>query len=337
MSHIKNEIHEAFLNKNGFYRDLNNYYFNCEGNCFTLLPDKGKGHYWFYSYKNIFLISVLDFVLYEDLFIEYPNGNYLSLSYYESISGAEFEPYYKFAAPCLKGHFCHNNPYKCIFHKNIPVRCISLIVTPEYCKEYIHAKNSQQYKNLAKAFSNLDSVPDFPELIYLLNQIKNCRFSGISAKLYYESKVMEAISMIVQKINATASSSSAKRVAPQDFESLVSVTKYIDKHFPLEIKLDALSKIACMGTTKLKYTFKAVYNCTISDYILNKRLKKAEYLLSSTDLSISQISQSIGYKKAGSFSEIFRKNTGLLPNEYRKLSSYNGYSPYKPLDELNFQ
>lgn len=73
-----------------------------------------------------------------------------------------------------------------------------------------------------------------------------------------------------------------------------------------------------MGTTKLKYTFKEVYKSTISEYILNKRIRQAEHLLANTDLRISQISQTIGYKKASSFSEIFRKTTGLLPNEYRK-------------------
>jgi len=155
-------------------------------------------------------------------------------------------------------------------------------------------------------------------LTFLLKQIKNNRSTGISAKLYYESKVAEAISLIVQKTKESSPLFATKGISQQDLDSLISVTSYIDNHFASNIHLDSLARLACMGTTKLKYTFKEVYKSTISEYILNKRIRQAEHLLANTDLRISQISQTIGYKKASSFSEIFRKTTGLLPNEYRK-------------------
>jgi AraC-like DNA-binding protein len=75
-----------------------------------------------------------------------------------------------------------------------------------------------------------------------------------------------------------------------------------------------------MSVTKLKYTFKEAYKSTISEYIVNKRLAQAEYLLVNTDLSISQVAQAVGYKKSGNFSDAFHKNTGLLPLAYRKAS-----------------
>ena len=52
-------------------------------------------------------------------------------------------------------------------------------------------------------------------------------------------------------------------------------------------------------------------------------MSKAEYLLSCTDLTINQIAQTVGYNSASRFSELFRKSTGILPNEYRIIASGN--------------
>lgn len=114
-----------------------------------------------------------------------------------------------------------------------------------------------------------------------------------------------------------------KKISQQDLESLASITAYIDKHLAFELPLEVLAKLACMGTTKLKYTFKEVYKSTISEYILKKRMFHAENLLTNTDLNIKEIAQIIGYKKASSFAKTFRENVGLLPTEYRKLTVRN--------------
>lgn len=99
-------------------------------------------------------------------------------------------------------------------------------------------------------------------MIYLLNQMKNYRGEGITAKLFYEGKVAEAVSL------------------------------YINDHFSLKLSLEQLARIACMGTTKLKKLFKQVHGCTISEYIQQRRMSHAESLLATTDLTVEQISVS---------------------------------------------
>ena len=313
-------MYESFLLESGFYRDASNAGFSREGACFTLLPEKGKGHYWVYTFANLFSISVLDFVFYEDFFVEYPQPRYLDIGYYESVSGEELKPYKRLACSCIRGHIGNNNLYQALYHKNIPIRSTSISIMPEYYEDYLRAKYPGEYENPQQAFSSVDGANDFPELVFLLKQIKNCRFTGIAAKLYFESKVAEAISLIVQKTKESYPAYAVKRISQPDLASLEVVAAYINDHFAQPIHLESLAKIACMGTTKLKYTFKEAYKTTVFEYILNKRLSQAEHLLANTDLHINQISQIVGYKNASSFSAIFRKNTGLLPNEYRKLA-----------------
>lgn len=48
------------------------------------------------------------------------------------------------------------------------------------------------------AFRKIDQTSDFPEMSRLLTEIKDYRGEGIAAKLFYEGKVAEAVSMVVE-------------------------------------------------------------------------------------------------------------------------------------------
>ena len=47
---------------------------------------------------------------------------------------------------------------------------------------------------------------------------------------------------------------------------------------------------------------------------------QAEHLLIDTDFTMGKIAQMIGYSTSSRFAELFKKNTGLLPIEYRRLA-----------------
>ena len=148
--------------------------------------------------------------------------------------------------------------------------------------------------------------------------VREYRGTGIAAKLYYESKVAEALSLVVEYQKKR--SVSDHKLVPQDLERIQTVAAYLSDHYAGEVPIERLAQIACMGTTKLKSSFKKVYGCTITEYIQQRRMSQAEYLLAHTDLQIGQIAQTIGYSTSSRFAELFRRSTGLLPLEYRKIA-----------------
>ncbi|WP_419820772.1 helix-turn-helix domain-containing protein [Anoxybacterium hadale] len=165
----------------------------------------------------------------------------------------------------------------------------------------------------------MDQTTEFPEMVKLLSQVKNYCGEGFSAKLFYEAKVAEAVALVFEQ-QKKSRTKSASKLSSQDLQQLKTVTAYINDHFAFDLPLQLLSKIACMGTTKLKSSFKLYHNCTITEYIQQRRMSQAEHLLSSTGLTIGQVAQTVGYSNAGRFAELFRLSTGLLPGEYRKIS-----------------
>lgn len=312
-------IHESLLLSKGFdkYNSFEKY--NSIGTCYKLKDEVGVGYYWIYSYKDLFSIVIHDFYFHEDFYFENSSSEYFCVTYYKSVSGEELDPYYRINAGCIRSYWFKNNTYKALFHKNIPIKSIGIEFMPKYCNEFLKIKFPDEYIDPRLALLSIKETRDFPEMVLLLHQISSYKGNGISASLFYEAKVSEAMSLIYERYKQINETGSA--LSQIDINHLQNVISYINDHYSHELPLSKLCKIACMGTTKLKKSFKQLNTCTITEYIQHRRMEQAEHLLADTDLMINQISQIVGYKSASRFSELFKKSTGLRPIEYRHISN----------------
>ena len=98
------------------------------------------------------------------------------------------------------------------------------------------------------------------------------------------------------------------------------MVSYISDHYAFDIPLERLASIACMSETKLKGCFNRQFGCSITQYIHGRRMSQAEHLLINTDFTMGRIAQMIGYTTSSRFAELFKKSTGILPIEYRKIA-----------------
>ena len=201
----------------------------------------------------------------------------------------------------------------------MPIRGTELILMPGYYHDYLEERYPGQFPDPKAAFLSVDGSTDFPELVLLLKQIGRFQGTGMAADLYFESKVAEALSLIIEKTRTGTAAPAERVLSDEDRQQLDSVKSYIEDHFAFEIRADQLAKLACMGQTKLRASFKQCYGCTITEYIQSRRLAHAEFLLLKTEFSVGQVAEAVGYHHAGRFSTLFKGNTGLLPEEYRKL------------------
>lgn len=207
--------------------------------------------------------------------------------------------------------------YQAIYHKNIPIRSVSISIMPDFFNRYLKEKLGGEYIDPQNAFKHMMLGVDFPQLTALLKQIQSYSGSGISAKLFYEGKILEALALIMEEAKKNQHRSKKIRITKEDEENLRTVADYLDHHYAFSVSLEQLSRIAYMGNTKLKASFKEYFGCNISDYVIHKRIEQAQHLLIGTDLSIGEVAKAVGYERADSFSRQFQKVTGLLPREYR--------------------
>ena len=312
------ECYDTLLNDSGFSVDTNNKNYPPSGITYRLSNDIGEGYYWIYSKKDFFDIKIHDFSFKEDFYFNFDLPGCLSITMYESISGEELNPYRRINAGCIKTFVDSDQPYKALIHKKIPVKAIGIEIMPAYYEKYLKNEYPGEYTNPIDAFKIIDQTTDFPEMKKLLYEVLNYQGEGIAAHLFYEGKVAEAVSLMVEK-HKKMISRKEKSLSCQDVYQLENLISYINDHFAYDVSLDQLSKIACMGTTKLKKAFKIYKGCTITEYVQNKRMSQAEHLLANTDFTMGQIAKMIGYSTSSRFAELFKKSTGILPTEYRKI------------------
>lgn len=63
---------------------------------------------------------------------------------------------------------------------------------------------------------------------------------------------------------------------------------------------------------------KECFHCTLSQYILQMRLNHAAFLLTTSPLSVSEITHSIGLQSENYFIKVFKEKFGTTPAKYRK-------------------
>lgn len=70
-----------------------------------------------------------------------------------------------------------------------------------------------------------------------------------------------------------------------------------------------------MSRAQLYRKFKALTNQTVSKYIRSVRLDKAKELLSSTNLTVSEVAFEVGYKSVSHFSTHYTQEFGINPSK----------------------
>lgn len=96
--------------------------------------------------------------------------------------------------------------------------------------------------------------------------------------------------------------------------------EFIDHNYEKDIKVNDIANYIGIDRSYLTNIFKKIMHISPQQYLINYRLEKARNLLKSTNLSISEISEQVGYPDPLSFSKIFKMYYKISPTEYRNQS-----------------
>ena len=93
---------------------------------------------------------------------------------------------------------------------------------------------------------------------------------------------------------------------------------YINSHYNENITMNELSAATGLSPDYMARKFKAALNMTPSEYIRKFRIAKAMELLCTTNLTVTEISDKVGFSDVSLFSRVFKQNVGVPPASYRK-------------------
>lgn len=96
------------------------------------------------------------------------------------------------------------------------------------------------------------------------------------------------------------------------------VIQYIRESISRSLTVEQLAQEFHYSRTRLSVLFKKATGLGINEFITQERITRAKELLSQNEMSISQISEAVGYSSAQYFSRRFSLEAGCSPTFYRE-------------------
>jgi len=138
--------------------------------------------------------------------------------------------------------------------------------------------------------------------------VKKIKFKS-TKQLVAASKILEACTsyILLKEI-----------IKPSPIELFSKIDHYISCHLSEEINISSLCFEFKISRTRLYAVCNQYFSGGIAAYIKTKRLTKAKELLQSTDMSVCEISQKVGFSDYNYFLKSFKKHYGVSTKIVRK-------------------
>ena len=152
--------------------------------------------------------------------------------------------------------------------------------------------------------------------------------------IYLESKILECIALLYNEIYSSPENVFTNQLnygeikigkdryitlTAADANAIQKAHDILTKEACNPPTIKSLSKMVFLNEQKLKAGFSAKYHMSISQYTNSIRMTMAENLLSTTELSIDEISKQLGYNYSSNFVKMFKKTHGKTPLAFRKI------------------
>ena len=103
------------------------------------------------------------------------------------------------------------------------------------------------------------------------------------------------------------------------------IKHYLETYYHESIQLEDLASMTHLSRFYISHSFKKEIGMSPMEYLIAIRIKESKILLRTTNYSISQVADIVGFTTPTYFSKQFRKSTGISPTDYRE--QFQGVKP----------
>ncbi|WP_349945562.1 helix-turn-helix transcriptional regulator [Lacrimispora sp. BS-2] len=213
-----------------------------------------------------------------------------------------------------------HQPFHLTFPKGIHTCFTSVLVFDDFLQPFLQTRNNAPKISISDAKAWESEHYNSPNTMMVLEQIRWAVRNADMPLLAFEGMVLHLLCSIARNYPVTPERRNSRRnyVTWENEKKVYSVKLKIDENVLQVPPMEELTKIADMSESKLRLSFKNIYQIPLYDYIRREKMKRAMQLLSDDHLSIRDISELCGYKNASKFSAAFQDVHGITPSEFRK-------------------
>lgn len=173
------------------------------------------------------------------------------------------------------------------------------------------------------------------EIASIIQNLRSLAEQKRLTSLYLESKILETIDLINNEIFSSSENIFTNqlnygeikigknrfiKLTASDINAIQKAHDILAEEYRNPPTIKSLSKMVFLNEQKLKAGFLKKYHMSIHQYTCSVRMSVAENLLSTTELSIDEISKMVGYNYSGNFIKMFKKVHGKTPLKFKKVN-----------------
>ena len=177
-----------------------------------------------------------------------------------------------------------------IYEHQLPTKVIFL----SGYREFEYARKGMEY-NVSCYLTKPCSIETIKQtLMKLRSEMQNSYVSAHNADLV-EKKIKKGSNALLERI-----------------------CDYIKKNCQRQLQLEEVAGLFYLHPSYLSRLFKKEVGVTFKEYLTRQRIFKANTLLEQVDLKVADVSEMVGYKDLHYFYDIYKRQMGQTPTEYRE-------------------
>jgi len=308
-----------------------------EGNCRTFINKNGE-EFIEYSRLNQYYLGIANYSVANDFRVSFTNPAQIFKF------GIVFKGITSFKINDVESHFSPSAFFTLeknisgiqTFRKDSHHQGMEITIYKEYLDELCRTFHYPCIEDFNLKLNT--TYPYLPEEIVIkLQQLLSLHNKGMLSPLRLEAGILECMDIFFKEFmnqkgqmdtsafHTTTIMIGNRRISltKEDIEAIEKAYEILTTKMNEPITILELSDMVHLNEQKLKAGFKAIYKLTIHQYTTSLRMSVAANLLTTTDLSLTEIANKIGYYHTNNFIAAFKKfyqktpmefKTGFLPN-----------------------
>ena len=212
--------------------------------------------------------------------------------------------------------------------KNYPVRAKNIIIgkpgqtrhttLPFKCL-YLHLMIDDEELN--KILQSLPDIytPSSSAIVSILEDLISSYSSPeLDAGMHTSSKLCALLSELIRDTRLVSGASHNKKIRTDIIENAI---EFMDNNCCRNLTLEEIADHVYLSRIYFHKLFVSATGRTPYQYLLERRLAYAKKLLITTDLTVGEITRECGFSSQSYFNQIFRRELGCTPIEYKKQMS----------------
>ena len=154
----------------------------------------------------------------------------------------------------------------------------------------------------------------------IFEPLKNLLSEFYNKSVFYEERIEALIvNILISLYRKIVNKTTEKQIEnpTQKGELIYNIINYVNSRQNTLVTLKEISENFFYNYDYISRSFKDVMQISLREYLYDMRLNFAAQLLASSDKSITEIAENIGYSCIHSFSRSFKAKFGISPEKYR--------------------